>query len=175
MTELVKICFKCQHENHPQADVCTSCNEDISKVPRTRKQPEAAPVANPTVVASMPGTPITPPPAAAVSATRRVATPTAHLVCEVPGYPAFAIFHNTTVGREIRKPGDVDLSSVPQSDYISRQHATFLLQGNRWFVRAEKTTNGTWLNEVSLPPGQLQEIKPQDKLRLGMTTFTFRE
>ncbi|MDZ7276634.1 MAG: FHA domain-containing protein [candidate division KSB1 bacterium] len=103
-----------------------------------------------------------------------MAVPSAHLVCEVPGFPPFLILPNTTVGREIQKPGDVDVSAVPNSDYISRRHVTFLLQGTRWLVRPERTTNGTWLNEELLPEGQPREIKANDKLRLGMVTFTFR-
>ncbi len=178
MAGMLKICPYCQHENHPQESICVKCGEDIGAVRPMRK--EAPPVPTATVPgpesslppAQQPG--VSPPAAAPQPATRRMAMPNAYLVCDAPGFPPFPILPNTTVGREIRKAEDVDVTAVPNSDYISRQHVTFLLQGARWLVRPEHTTNGTWLNEELLPEGQPREIKSNDKLRLGMVTFTFR-
>ncbi|MCG3156474.1 MAG: hypothetical protein DKINENOH_03098 [bacterium] len=182
MAGMVKICFKCNHENHPQESICVKCGEDIGAVRPIRKEAIAMETAPGAAIVDAPAP--SPPPdqqpdtshAAAVPqpATRRMAVPNAYLVCDAPGFPPFLILPNTTVGREVRKTGDVDVTSVPNSDYVSRQHVTFLLQSSRWLVRPERTMNGTWLNEELLPEGQPREIKTNDKLRLGMVTFTFR-
>ncbi|NUM74509.1 FHA domain-containing protein [candidate division KSB1 bacterium] len=182
MGGMVKICFTCRHENHPQESICGKCGEDIGSVRPIRKEvlpAEPAPSAT-TVVGLEPSVPPAQQPGAShpaatpQPATRRMAVPNAYLVCDAPGFPPFLILPNTTVGREVRKTGDVDVTPVPNSDYVSRQHVTFLLQGSRWLVRPERTMNGTWLNEELLPEGQPREIKTNDKLRLGMVTFTFR-
>lgn len=173
MRSMIKTCPYCQHENHAQEFICEKCGEDISRVKAASKEPvpaEATSTAPQAAPSPQAGTPSRPQP----EPTRRAPVSTAQLVCEQANLPPFTIMPNTTIGREIRKPGDVDLSQAPNSDYVSRQHATFMLQGTRWFVRPERTMNGTWLNEEQLPEGQLREIRNNDRLRLGMATFIFK-
>jgi hypothetical protein len=171
---MIKICKVCQHENHPQEAYCANCGEDISRVKPVSKEPAQ----QTSVDMSEAQGAITPlpaaPPQVQPQATRRMAMMTAQLVCEPPSSLAFTIAHNATVGREPRKPGDVDLSLAPSSEYISRQHATFILQGNKWLVRAESATNPTWVNDVLVQQGMLKEINANDRIKLAMTTFIFR-
>lgn len=171
MRGMIKICKVCQHENHPQEAYCARCGEDISRVKPVSKEPAQTE----TVEAQSPTAPSPPAqPQVQPQATRRMAMMTAQLVCEPPSTLAFAIAHNATVGREPRKPGDVDLSPAPNSEYISRQHATFILQGNKWLVRAESATNPTWVNDVLVQQGMLKEINANDRIKMAMTTFIFR-
>jgi len=174
MRGMIKICKVCQHENHPQEAYCANCGEDISRVKPTSKEP-AQPASVDMSGAQGATTPSPPaPPKVQPQATQRMAMMTAQLICEQTNIPPFTIAHNSTVGREPRRPGDVDLSPAPNSEYISRQHATFILQGNKWLVRAESATNPTWVNDVLVQAGMLKEINANDRIKMAMTTFIFR-
>jgi pSer/pThr/pTyr-binding forkhead associated (FHA) protein len=74
------------------------------------------------------------------------------------------------VGRE----GDIDITSLPRSEYISRKHATFIHRGGNWFLRAESLTNSTRINFERLDPGKEQALKDNDLIVLADTTFIFK-
>jgi hypothetical protein len=53
----------------------------------------------------------------------------------------------------------------------SRVHATVWSEGDVVCVRDEGSSNGTFVNEVRIPPGQVFGLKPGDGFRIGGTVF----
>jgi len=92
------------------------------------------------------------------------------IYCE--SYPGFevALRDGYVIGRE----GNIDVTGLPKSNFISRKHATFLCQRNAWFIRAESTTNPTKVNFKVLEQGQTQRLKDNDRIILADTIFIFR-
>ncbi len=67
----------------------------------------------------------------------------------------------------ISKP-DVDLASADgMSLGVSREHAVIRRVDERYFIEDLNSTNGTWLNENRLAPGQPYPINNGDQIRLG--------
>ncbi len=87
-----------------------------------------------------------------------------------PGF-RFALLDGLTIGRE----GDINVSGLPGSNYVSRIHATFLREGGEWFVRDENSKNSTFLNSVRLEPGAKVKLKDEDLISFGFMSFVFRE
>ena len=83
----------------------------------------------------------------------------------------FALLDGLTVGRE----GDVSVSKLKDSKYVSRVHATFLKEGNSWYVRDEKSKNCTFVNSVKLDPGEKRKLRNDDLVCLGYMSFIFVE
>jgi hypothetical protein len=53
----------------------------------------------------------------------------------------------------------------------SRVHALLWRDGDALCLRDEGSSNGTFINELALPPGQVYRLKPGDQLRIGRTYF----
>jgi len=76
----------------------------------------------------------------------------------------------TTLGRY--SPGEV-IPSVDLTPYnanllgISRQHATISRSESGYVLEDIGSTNGTWLNEVKLPPNKPSTLQSGDLIRLG--------
>ena len=77
-------------------------------------------------------------------------------------------------GDTIGRGGDINVSSLPRSEFISRKHATFILQKGKWFMRVEGKTNPTSVNLKLINSGGITELSDGDKIILGDTTFIFR-
>lgn len=56
---------------------------------------------------------------------------------------------------------------------ISVEHALFRQHGQRWVVEDKGSTNGTWVNDVRLPPGRPKALDGGDRVRLGAFMVTF--
>jgi len=74
----------------------------------------------------------------------------------------FEIKNNQTLGRQ------ATLSEV-LSPYktVSRFHAKFIKEDNKWFIEDVGSTNGTYLNEEKIEVFKKYEIKPGDKIKLS--------
>lgn len=83
----------------------------------------------------------------------------------------FALLDGLTVGRE----GDVNVSRLEGSKFVSRVHATFLKEGDDWYIRDEKSKNFTYVNSVKLEPGSKKVLKNDDLVSLGFLSFIFVE
>jgi pSer/pThr/pTyr-binding forkhead associated (FHA) protein len=83
----------------------------------------------------------------------------------------FALLDGLTIGRE----GDVNVSRLKDSKYVSRVHATFLKEGDSWYIRDEKSRNSTFVNSVRLEPGAKKKLKNDDLISLGYMSFIFVE
>jgi pSer/pThr/pTyr-binding forkhead associated (FHA) protein len=83
----------------------------------------------------------------------------------------FALLDGLTVGRE----GDINLSRLPGSKFASRIHATFVKEGDEWYIRDEKSTNFTYVNSVKVEPGAKRRLKNNDLISIGYISFIFTE
>lgn len=69
---------------------------------------------------------------------------------------------------------DVDLEPYGASMAgISRRHARLLRRPDGWFLEDLQSTNGTFLNENRLSPGQPARLNHGDLVRLGQLTLIF--
>lgn len=66
-----------------------------------------------------------------------------------------------SIGRE--QDNDVIVSS----EGLSRHHACLLPAGSQWVLKDLQSTNGTWVNNVRLAPGQLKIIRNNDIIQLA--------
>ena len=77
-------------------------------------------------------------------------------------------------------PVDVDLSSIPETQHISRQHGELYREADgRWFVRDLGSTNGIFVKHSTDPSfgqriTQPREIANGDELAFGNARFVFR-
>jgi len=81
----------------------------------------------------------------------------------------FALLDGLTIGRE----ADISIGSLPDNKFVSRVHATFLKEGDDWFVRDENSTNHTYVNSVMLEPGTKRKLSNNDLISLGYMSFVF--
>ena len=77
-------------------------------------------------------------------------------------------------------PVDIDLSSLPGAEHISRHHAELYREGGQWFVRDLGSTNGVFVRQggQSAFSPRLQEptaLKDGDELAFGNLMLTFHQ
>jgi hypothetical protein len=76
-----------------------------------------------------------------------------------------------------QSPPDLDVSSLPDADVISRIHAQIQIEGNHCFIEDLGSSNGTFLNNTKLEPKTPYPLKLGDKIDLGQgakVTFIFQ-
>ncbi len=76
----------------------------------------------------------------------------------------------TSIGRGRRSGNEIVLAD----GMVSKRHMALLFENDRFFVRDEGSTNGTFLNGVRLSPGQARPLEPGDQILLGETTLIYR-
>jgi len=176
MAKRVKICPKCGYHNNEFETMCIKCPTSLMNVAVVTEEttptspiPEsvAQAVPSPGLTNQIPATP------ASVSedepATQRVSA-VAMLEClSTPGFK-FTVQPNATIGRK----GTINVKPLPNSQYISRVHATFLHEAGVWYIRDENSTEGTSVNGIKISPGIKQPLKNGDQITLAITTFIFR-
>ena len=57
---------------------------------------------------------------------------------------------------------------------ISRQHAIILHKGDEYFIKDNKSTNHTYVNDVEVKDEEEVALKDNSKIRLGDEEFTFK-
>jgi pSer/pThr/pTyr-binding forkhead associated (FHA) protein len=83
----------------------------------------------------------------------------------------FPLLNGLTIGRE----GDINVGSLPGAKYLSRIHATFVKEGDSWYIRDEKSTNSTYVNSVKVESGAKARLKNNDLISFGYMSFVFSE
>jgi serine/threonine protein kinase len=77
---------------------------------------------------------------------------------------------------------DPDMASLPDVDLemhqggpagVSRHHAQLVYRDGNWLIKDLHSTNGTFLNNSLLPPGQLVPVHSGDTIRCGQLTLMF--
>ncbi len=76
-----------------------------------------------------------------------------------------------------RVPPDIDMTSFPDSDIVSRVHAAIHIQGDKYYIEDMGSANGTYLNQILLTAKSRHLVKSGDRISLGKgdrVTFIFQ-
>ncbi|MCC5644579.1 FHA domain-containing protein [Nostoc sp. CHAB 5824] len=76
-----------------------------------------------------------------------------------------------------RIPPDIDVSGFPNSEIVSRIHADIRVEGDAHYVEDVGSSNGTYINNSPLLPGNRHRLRPGDRISLGkgdLMTFLFQ-
>lgn len=76
-----------------------------------------------------------------------------------------------------RIPPDVDVAGFPNSEIVSRIHADIRLEGGAHYLEDVGSSNGTYVNNMALPPGNRHRLRAGDRIALGkgdLVTFLFQ-
>lgn len=76
-----------------------------------------------------------------------------------------------------RIPPDVDVSGFPNSEIVSRIHADIRVEGDAYYIEDVGSSNGTYINNILLPPGNRHRLRLGDRIALGkgdLVTFLFQ-
>ena len=76
-----------------------------------------------------------------------------------------------------RVPPDIDVSGFPNSEIVSRIHADIRIEGDACYIEDASSSNGTYINNLPLLPGNRHRLRPGDRISLGkgdLVTFLFQ-
>jgi len=76
-----------------------------------------------------------------------------------------------------RIPPDIDVSGFTSSEIVSRIHADIRVEGDAHYIEDVGSSNGTYINNLPLLPGNRHRLRPGDRISLGkgdMLTFLFQ-
>ena len=76
-----------------------------------------------------------------------------------------------------RIPPDIDVSGFPNSEIVSRIHADIRVEGDSHYIEDVGSSNGTYINNLPLLPGNRHKLRPGDRISLGkgdLMTFLFQ-
>ncbi len=76
-----------------------------------------------------------------------------------------------------RIPPDIDVSGFSNSEVVSRIHADIRVEGDAHYIEDVGSSNGTYINNLPLLPGNRHRLRPGDRISLGkgdMVTFLFQ-
>ena len=71
---------------------------------------------------------------------------------------------------------DLDLSSFPFSELVSRNHAQIRFDGNNYFIKDTASTNGTYINKYPMLSGIWYKIAPRVQIsfdKQNIVSFVF--
>ena len=74
-------------------------------------------------------------------------------------------------------PPDVDVSGFPSSEVVSRKHADIRVEADGFYLEDMGSSNGTYINNIPLPPGNRHRLRPGDRISLGkgdLVSFIFQ-
>ncbi|MEB3213863.1 MAG: FHA domain-containing protein [Leptolyngbyaceae bacterium] len=66
-----------------------------------------------------------------------------------------------------RIPPDIDVSGFADSEIVSRVHADIRVEGDAYYIEDMGSSNGTYVNNMSLPPGNRHRLRSGDRVGLG--------
>ncbi|NEQ95304.1 MAG: FHA domain-containing protein [Cyanothece sp. SIO2G6] len=79
--------------------------------------------------------------------------------------PHLAVIH---VGKpNDRVPPDIDVSGFVDSEVVSRVHADIRVEGDQYYLEDVGSSNGTYVNNVPLLPGNRHRLRTGDRIALG--------
>ncbi|MBD2570788.1 FHA domain-containing protein [Anabaena lutea] len=76
-----------------------------------------------------------------------------------------------------RIPPDIDVAGFPSSEIVSRIHADIRVEGDAHYIEDVGSSNGTYINNLPLLPGNRHRLRPGDRISLGkgdLVTFLFQ-
>lgn len=173
MSNKAKKCLMCGHVNDEFEMYCVNCRASLENVKAVAANQTSASPFTTIAEKTSPGAGNS----AKAAPTVRLPVDTIHplpeyaeLNCVDDNGFTFQIASRAVVGRET----DVNVSCLPRSEIISRQHAGFYFENQRWYIEDLGSANGTFINGQKLSPRQKQEIFDGTKITLANTTFIFK-
>ncbi|MGD1871856.1 MAG: FHA domain-containing protein [Mastigocoleus sp.] len=76
-----------------------------------------------------------------------------------------------------RIPPDIDVSGFSNSEIVSRIHSDIRVEGDAYYIEDVGSSNGTYINNLPLLPGNRHRLRPGDRISLGkgdLMTFLFQ-
>lgn len=76
-----------------------------------------------------------------------------------------------------RIPPDIDVSGFSNSEIVSRIHADIRVEADAYYIEDVGSSNGTYINNLPLLPGNRHRLRPGDRIGLGkgdLVTFLFQ-
>ncbi len=76
-----------------------------------------------------------------------------------------------------RVPPDIDISGLENSEVVSRIHADIRVEGDAYYIEDVGSSNGTYVNGMSLLPGNRHRLRPGDRVSMGkgdLVSFLFQ-
>jgi len=64
-------------------------------------------------------------------------------------------------------PPDIDVSGFADADIVSRVHADIRVEGDSYYLEDVGSSNGTYVNNLPLHPGDRHRLRPGDRISLG--------
>jgi hypothetical protein len=149
-----------------------------SSVEPTPAAPPTPPAAPPTPTVSQP-TPVPSMPMVSSSKTQlqqqiaKLFHVQTNTLIELP--PTLSVVH---IGKpNDRIPPDVDVAGFPNSEIVSRIHADIRIEGDAYYIEDVGSSNGTYINNMPLLPGNRHRLRMGDRIALGkgdLVTFLFQ-
>ncbi|MGH7997913.1 MAG: MFS transporter, partial [Brasilonema sp.] len=96
-----------------------------------------------------------------------------HQIIELP--EKFSVIHIGKPNKRI--PPDVNLFTLPNSEYVSRVHAQIRFDGINYYIQDMGSSNGTYINKYPMLPGIWYKLKPGLHLSFGkrdLVSFIFQ-
>lgn len=62
---------------------------------------------------------------------------------------------------------DIDLNPLPDSDAVSRKHANLIRRSNGYWIKDERSTNGTLVDGMMLPDGDTVRVRDGSRIQFG--------
>jgi FHA domain/Double zinc ribbon len=163
-------------ENNPPEPAPTVVAQPVVSVQSIPTPPPLEPV--PASEAEVPP-PAAPPPTATVARTQ-LQQVTARLI-HVQSDQLIELPQNLSVihiGKpNDRIPPDIDVSGFSNSEIVSRIHADIRVEADAHYVEDVGSSNGTYINNLPLLPGNRHRLRPGDRISLGkgdLMTFLFQ-
>lgn len=183
------ICPNCEHHNPDGAVQCEACYTPLPQPTQCRHcgatlltnatfcgecgtpspfEPPETPEATPPPPPDVPPPP--PPPIERQSPSTQLQTPAPSLLhlqtqtkLELP--QGLAVIHIGKPNEQI--PPDIDVSGFPNSDIVSRIHAVIRIEADIFYIEDKGSSNGTYINHQTLPPGDRHRLQNGDRVSLG--------
>ncbi len=156
------ICPSCGANNPPGNDFCDSCGFNLSGQPPIEHQAQikcpSCGLMNPSEELYCTGCGLN-----LTSAPPQPKIPIIMCILTGPDGVEINITKNETLGR-------AELSrfvSPDKTTLISRQHFTIFIDGTKFYIEDEDSTNGTMLNNVELKDMGRQELKDGDEIKVS--------
>ncbi len=76
-----------------------------------------------------------------------------------------------------RVPPDIDISGFENSEVVSRIHSDIRVEGDAYYIEDVGSSNGTYVNGMSLLPGNRHRLRPGDRISMGkgdLVSFLFQ-
>jgi len=77
----------------------------------------------------------------------------------------FRVRKNATIGRGPRV--EIDLGQLPGSDAVSRKHANLIRRADGYWIKDERSTNGTLIDGMMLPDGDSARVRDGSHIQFG--------